>query len=117
VQVLDEVALRRQVGGRQAMAAQLDALAQASTRPEVTLQVLPFVTGVSAGKAGEFVVLAFPDPEDPPVAYVEGLMGDVYLESEEELGVYALAWTRIVDAALSPDESASMIREIAKEYR
>lgn len=115
--VLDEVALRRQVGGPQTMAAQLDALAQASTRPTMTLQVLPFARGVSAGMEGEFVILAFPDPEDPPVAYVEGLMGDVYLESEEELDVYGLAWAHVADAALSPEESASLICSIAKEYR
>lgn len=115
--VLDEVALRRQVVGPLAMSAQLDALAQAAARPGVTLQVQPFARGATAGMEGEFVILAFPDPEDPPVAYVEGLMGDVYLESEAELDVYGLAWTHIVDAALSPDESASMIRTIAKEYR
>ena len=115
--VLDEVALRRQVGSPQAMAAQLETLAEASARPGMTFQVLPFALGASAGMEGEFVILIFPDPEDPPVAYAEGLMGDVYLESEEELDVYNLAWIHVVNAALSPSESASMIHTIAKEYR
>src|SRR5215467_12342957 len=75
--VLDEAALRRQVGGPQVTAAQLEVLAEASTRPSVTLQVLPLALGASAGMEGEFVILIFPDPEDPPVAYAEGLMGDV----------------------------------------
>jgi transcriptional regulator with XRE-family HTH domain len=113
--VLDEVALRRQVGGPQVTSAQLEALAEASARPGGTVQVLPFANGANAGMEGEFVILAFPDPEDPPIAYVEGLMGDVYLESEADLAVYSLAWTHVVNAALSPGESTSMIRKIAKE--
>jgi transcriptional regulator with XRE-family HTH domain len=113
--VLDEVALRRQVGGPRVMAAQLDALAEAGTRPRLTLQVLPFTAGANAGMDGEFVILTFPDPEDPPVAYAEGLMGDVYLESGEELDVYNLAWTHLVDSALTPEESAAVIRKIVKE--
>lgn len=113
--VLDEVALRRQVGGTEAMSAQLAAIADAGTRPRLTLQVLPLTTGANAGMEGEFVILTFPDPNDPPVAYAEGLMGDVYLESEEELDVYNLAWSHLVEGALTPDESASLIREMAKE--
>ncbi len=115
--VLDEVALRRQVGGPDTMSAQTAALAEASERPRLTLQVLPFTVGANAGMDGEFVILTFPDPEDPPVAYAEGLMGDVYLESDEEIDVYNLAWSYLVDGALSPDESESLIRKIVKETR
>lgn len=115
--VLDEVALRRQVGGTKAMSAQLAALAGSTAPPCLTLQVLPFTIGAHAGMEGEFVILTFPDPEDPPVAYAEGLMGDVYLESEEEIDVYNLAWSQLVETALSPGESASMMRKIAKETR
>ena len=63
---------------------------------------------------GEFTILAFPDPEDPPVAYAEGLMGDIYVESGDELGRYSLAWARLVTEALDPGESTAMITEIAK---
>src|SRR6266516_3311919 len=115
--VLDEVALRRQVGGLDAMPAQLAALADAGARPRLTLQVLPFAVGANAGMEGEFVILTFPDPEDPPIAYAEGLMGDVYLESEEELDVYNLAWSHLVHHAVGPGESASLIGRIAKETR
>lgn len=113
--VLDEALLRRQVGGPAVMAAQLTALAEASTKPRLTLQVLPLAEGANAGMEGEFVILTFPESEDPPVAYAEGLMGDVYLESEEELDRYNLAWSRLVDSALGPDESTAMIGKIAKE--
>jgi transcriptional regulator with XRE-family HTH domain len=111
--VLDEAALHRAVGGREVMTGQLGALAKASTQPNVTLQVLPFAAGASAALEGDFVILAFPDPEDPPVAYAEGLFGDLYLESKEELDRYTLAWTQLLGKALSPAESTAMISKLA----
>jgi len=113
--ILDEAAIRRQVGGPEITRRQLQALAAASALPHVTLQVLPFSSGAHAGLDGRFTILAFPDPEDPPVAYVEGLMGDVYLESETELDVYNLAWAHLVSQAMAPAESAAMISDLAKE--
>lgn len=66
---------------------------------------------------GHFVILAFPDPADPPVAYVEGLMGDVYVEAGEEVDRFTLAWAHLVTQALDPAESAEMIRDLAKEHQ
>lgn len=115
--VLDEAVLHRQVGGAEAISRQLAAITEASARPDITIQVLPFSAGAAAGQDGEFVILSFPDPEDPPVAYVEGLMGDIYLESEAELDRFGLAWTTLVSQALGPEESAAMISMLAKEPR
>jgi transcriptional regulator with XRE-family HTH domain len=115
--ILDEAVLHRQVGGPTGMRQQLIALEDVATRPDITVQVLPFTAGASAGMDGRFTILTFPDPEDPPVAYVEGLMGDVYLESERELDVYNLAWSHLVGQALDPRESAAMIGQLAKEHR
>jgi transcriptional regulator with XRE-family HTH domain len=111
--ILDEAVLRRQVGGCAATAAQLDALAGLTGRPHVTVQVLPFTSGENAGMDGKFTLLGF--PEDPPVAYVEGLMGDIYLEAADETDRFHAAWTRLVSQALPPGDSVSMIRELAKE--
>lgn len=113
--VLDEAALHRRVGGEDVMMQQLAGLAKASAQPGITIQVLPFAAGASAAVEGDFVILAFPDPEDPPVAYAEGLFGDLYLESKEELDRYSLAWTHLLDKALSPAESAAMISELLQE--
>ena len=97
------------------MLQQLAGLAKASTQPGITIQVLPFAAGASAALEGDFVILAFPDPQDTPVAYAEGLFGDLYLESQEELDRYALAWTRLLDKAVSTAESAAMISELLQE--
>jgi len=112
--ILDEAVLHRRVGGPEVMAGQLAALAEAVTRPQVTLQVLPFTVGANAGMDGHFVILAFEAAEDPPVAYVEGLMGDVYIEAAEEVERFSLAWTCLVSQALDPAQSAAMIRALAR---
>jgi transcriptional regulator with XRE-family HTH domain len=115
--VLDEAALHRNIGGADVMREQRAALAKASTQLGTTLQVLPFAAGANAGLEGDFVILAFPDPEDTPVAYAEGLFGDLYLESKEELDRYTFAWTHLLDKALGPAESTAMITELLKENR
>jgi transcriptional regulator with XRE-family HTH domain len=115
--VLDEGALRRAIGGSVVMAEQLASLAKASTRTGVTVQVVPFAAGTHAALEGDYVILAFPEPEDSPVVFAEGLFGDLYLESQEEMDRYTLAWTRLLGKALSPAESAVMIGELAKENR
>jgi transcriptional regulator with XRE-family HTH domain len=113
--VLDEAVLHRQVGGPALLSAQLAALTEAATRPNVILRVLPFVAGANAGMDGKFTLLAFPEPSDPPIAYVEGLMGDVYVEASDEVDQFSLAWTHLVTQALDPAESAVMISTLAKE--
>ena len=112
--ILDEAVLHRQVGGPDVLAAQLAKLTEATTQPQVIIQVLPFTTGANAGMDGHFVILAFEAAEDPPVAYVEGLMGDVYLEAAEEVDRFSLAWNCLVTQALDPAESAAMIRALAQ---
>jgi Domain of unknown function (DUF5753)/Helix-turn-helix domain len=113
--VLDEAALHRRVGGAEVMLQQLADLGKVSEQPGITVQVVPFAAGASAVLEGDFVILAFPDPEDPPVAYAEGLFGDLYLESKEELDRYSLAWTHLLDKALSPADSAVLISELLQE--
>lgn len=113
--VLGETALHCQVGNSDIARQQLAALVAAGDCPNVTIQVLPFAAGANAGMDGKFTILTFPDPQDPPVAYVEGLMGDVYMESEQELALYNHAWERLVRQALSAEESAAMIARLAKE--
>ncbi|QFG22876.1 DUF5753 domain-containing protein [Actinomadura sp. WMMB 499] len=110
--VLDESAIRRRIGGRDVMRGQLASLIEAGALPNVTLQVLPFAFGAHAGVEGEFVILTFHEPEDSPVVYAEGLMGDLYLESEPELDTYQLAWTYMLEGALDPRESVAMLREL-----
>ncbi|HEY8481468.1 MAG TPA: helix-turn-helix transcriptional regulator [Spirillospora sp.] len=113
--VFDEAVLHRPIGGPKVMREQLEALVTAAeTRPTVSIQVLPFTAAEHAGLDGRFTILSYPDPADPDIAYVEGTMGDVYLESAEAIAKHRDRFQRIEEAALSPEESAHLILEAAR---
>ena len=69
--VMDEAVLRRSVGGRAVMRAQLERLAEVASLPQVTIQVVPFGGGGHAAAGGSFTILRFAEPELPDVVYIE----------------------------------------------
>ena len=71
--ILDESVVRRTIGGPDVMRGQLARLVEASRKPNVTLQVLPFASGSHAGLRGSFSILEFPERADSDVAYVESV--------------------------------------------
>jgi hypothetical protein len=79
------------------------------------LQVLPFDAGAHASLEGGFVLIKFPEETDPDVVYVEGIMGDVYLESEAEVKRYQSAFERVQAVSLSPKESSAFLSALARE--
>jgi transcriptional regulator with XRE-family HTH domain len=113
--ILDESALRRMTGGPDVMRHQLAVLAEAAHRPGTTIQVRLFSADAAAGIDGDFVILGFPDPEDPPVVYVEGLFGSLYLESKEEIDRFTLTWDHMTSQALDPDASAVMLAGLVED--
>ena len=113
--ILDESVVRRTIGGPEVMRGQLARLVEASRKPNVTLQVLPFASGSHAGLRGSFSILEFPERADPDVAYVESVAGIIYLEKEREVKHCAEAFDRLRAAALSPGQSTDLIVEAAKE--
>jgi transcriptional regulator with XRE-family HTH domain len=113
--ILDEAVIRRTIGGPEVMRDQLARLVEASRKPNVTLQVLPFSTGSHAGLRGPFSILEFPERADPDVAYVESVAGIIYLEKEREVRTAAEAFDRLRAAALSPGQSTELIIEAAKD--
>jgi transcriptional regulator with XRE-family HTH domain len=111
--VINEAALRRPVGGAAVMRAQFERIAAAAALPTVTVQVLPFAAGVHGANDGPFRVLEFPEPEAGRVVCIDYLVGSACLESLRDVGRYRLLFTRLCDLALPPDESASLIADLA----
>ena len=68
--IVDEAALRRPFGGNAVMREQLEHLVEASTWPNVVLQVLPFDAGGHPAVTGGFAVLGFPEASDADVTYL-----------------------------------------------
>jgi transcriptional regulator with XRE-family HTH domain len=114
--VMDEAVLRRQVGGRQIMHAQLQRLIEASELPAVNLLVMPDELGAHAGLDGPFAILQF-ETGTRPVIYVEGQAGNLYLEKDDDLRRGQQTMNHILAAAPGPERSLALIRQAAKEMK
>ncbi|MFI2281481.1 helix-turn-helix domain-containing protein [Nocardia beijingensis] len=119
--VLHESVLHTIVGDPATMAALLRHLADMSTRPNVSIRILPYTAGIPIGvPIGPFVILDFaPDVEgvtEPTVVYVENFTGDLYLEREEDVNSYRKASATIQRAALDAVTSRNMLRRVAREF-
>lgn len=120
--VLNEAVLRRPVGGPEVMAGQLRRLIEISELTNVSLRVVQFSTGGHIGlDTGPFVLLRFPLNEDgsetePPVVYVEGFTGALYLDKPKEIERFGEAFANLVDSARGEQASRSFILQAAKEF-
>jgi transcriptional regulator with XRE-family HTH domain len=112
--IVDEAALRRQVGGADVMRGQLAAIGTAAGEPHITVQVIPFSAGAHAGMAGSFILLGFPNPADPEIVYNESMAGDLFLDAEADIRRYSLLFDNLRAVALSPDDSTSLIAGLAQ---
>ncbi len=113
--VLDESVLSRPVGGDKVMRDQLRLLAEAASWQNVTISVLPFESGSHAGMDGTFAILEFAEQDDSNVVYAENATGGLFLEKNDELQKYARIFENVQGAALSPEESAELIAQLAEE--
>ena len=113
--VLDEAVLRRPIGPPAVMQAQLEALIEATQRPNVRLQVVPFRAGGHSAAGGAFSILRFPDQELPDIVYVEQLSSALYLDKREDVELYLDAMERLCVEADPPDRTADALRRILKE--
>jgi transcriptional regulator with XRE-family HTH domain len=114
--IMDEAAIRRNIGGSAVMRNQLEHLIQASRWTNVTLQILAFEAGAHAGLIGPFSILEFPDRTDSEVAYTESVGGMIYLEKDREVRACAEAFDRMRAAALSPAASVELIQRVSRDF-
>ncbi|MCP2336203.1 helix-turn-helix domain-containing protein [Actinomadura rupiterrae] len=112
--ILDESVLRRGLE-TEVMREQLLALGSAARRPNVTIQVLPYSTGMHPGLTSSFVVFDYEEQEDLSVGYVESVGGEIYLESAPDVRDIKLRFDTIRRAALPPEESVEFIAAVMKE--
>lgn len=113
--LLDEAALRKHVGGAEVMSQQLRHLIEMAKRPNITLQVVPDSAGAHAAMHGTFVILDFPGELDQPVVYLETATDNLFLERPEEIQEYTLIYSRIVAAALTPEETVPYVAALADQ--
>ncbi|HUZ24054.1 MAG TPA: helix-turn-helix transcriptional regulator [Streptosporangiaceae bacterium] len=112
--VIDESALRRPVGGRDVMRAQLRHLVAVTEYPRVTLQVMPFSRGGHPAAGGSFTILRFAEPDLPDIVYIEQLTSALYLDRRDEVDNYMEVMNRLSAEAETPADSASLLQKIIK---
>jgi transcriptional regulator with XRE-family HTH domain len=111
--VIDEAVLHRDVGGRAVMRRQMRRLLDASRRPGIELQVLPFSAGVHGALAGSFLIVEFGDGR-PAVVHSEGLTGGVFRTREPEVAIYRKAFADLRDRSLSREASRELIARVGE---
>ncbi|MFD6879719.1 MULTISPECIES: Scr1 family TA system antitoxin-like transcriptional regulator [unclassified Streptomyces] len=119
--VLDEVALRRAVGGPVVMVEQINHLLALSEQPTMDLRILPAATGATpAGPGGHFVVVGRDDPR--PLAaialvYLELHRGGLYLDGASDLTHYRTVFQELKDQAFTPAETRQALITARQEYQ
>jgi uncharacterized protein DUF5753 len=109
--ILDEGALGRPVGGSAVMRAQLERIIEVASLPKVTFQLIPLDLGAHAAMDSTFVILEFNEPMVNDVVYVEGLVGNIYVESAAELKRYQQVFSRLRSIASSPEDSIALVMQ------
>jgi transcriptional regulator with XRE-family HTH domain len=120
--VLSEAALRRMIGGAEAMAGQLAHLLEMTRLANVEIRVMPLDREHAGLTTGQFVLLNFPPHEsslltEPLSVYVDGYLGFFLTNHAEEVELYQTAWTNLWDTALSARQSTDFIKQRLKELQ
>ncbi|WP_329187391.1 helix-turn-helix transcriptional regulator [Actinacidiphila glaucinigra] len=111
--VLEEWVLRRPTGGRAVMSAQLSHLVEVGRRRNVQIQVMPARYESHAGLDGPFTFLE--NPERHLLAYAEGQVGGLLTDDRKRVSLLHQRYGMIRAQALTPEDSAKVIEQIAGE--
>lgn len=114
--IMDEAELHRVVGGPAVMRAQLQHLVEAASLPNVRIRVVPFSAGAHAALDSTFIILGFSAPV-PGLIYVDGLVGQIYLEREQDVRRYRRVFDQLCTLSLGPADSIELISAALGMYR
>lgn len=116
--VLDESAIRRQVGGPAVMRDQLTRLLEMVKRPNITLRIVPLNRGEHVVPINAvFAIFEFADPAVADVLYLGGPDREELREVPEDVDRYREAFAKLDNVALPPQESAELIERAQQELR
>lgn len=111
--VMDEVALRRPVGGRAVLRAQLAKLLEVSEFRNVEIQVMPIDREDNAGLTGGFRIFKLRD--GAALGYTEVLHVTRLFSQAREVQFLEMQYGTIRAQALTPRESTTFIEKVLRE--
>lgn len=112
--VIAEAVPRQCIGGPRVMAAQLDRLIKAAESPGIVIQVLPFSAQANAGVAG--LLYLYERTGQPAVAYCDTFGGARVINDATEVSDLTIVMGMLRASALSPWDSAALLRQIRRDY-
>jgi hypothetical protein len=116
--VLDESAVRRQVGSADIMSGQVSHLIDLAEHPHLSIRILRFTGGLTYGMQTPFVLMRFPDPADSPVLYFEAPRGSTAVTDDEtEINRYARSFEQLQRMSLSERDTVEFLRNLGKEHK
>ncbi|SEE12409.1 Helix-turn-helix domain-containing protein [Streptomyces sp. 3213] len=111
--ILSEAVVRMGMRDRRAWRQQLEFLAEAAERPNITIHVLPFGTGVHGLTSTDTMFLRLLDGR--VVAYAENDVRGELIEETERVEQLQRAYDAVRDQALSPAESRMFVLRMLEE--
>lgn len=113
--ILDEVAVRRRTAPSEVFAEQLRRLADAGS-DRITVRVLAVDAEIEhySVPKGAFSLYTYPDRDDPSVVAVDTVTSDLLRTEAHEVEPYERLYGRLRSAALSVEESATLLLEAAE---
>jgi transcriptional regulator with XRE-family HTH domain len=109
--IMSEGALRREIGGRDVLRAQLKHLVEIAEWPNIDIQVLPFEAGAHPALTTGFTVLRFEEAD--PLVFGSGITLSPEVEDPAERQRMLETFDFLRSAAESPERSRRIIKEAA----
>ncbi len=94
---------------------QIDRVIEACRLPNVTVRVIPFSAGAHPALDSTFIILE-QRPPVPSAVYVEGLVGQIYLERPQDVQRYTQVFSRLSSLALDSAKSRDLMLRISAKY-
>jgi transcriptional regulator with XRE-family HTH domain len=113
--IIGEAAIRQQIGGPAVLRDQLRHLTRMVREHDVIVQVVPFTADAHAALGDSFVIIQWPDENDPEAVYVDGVTSWTVHERDGVIRSYLHAFGSVQSQALTPRKSLSLINNVIKE--
>jgi transcriptional regulator with XRE-family HTH domain len=108
--ILDESVLKREIGGLEVMADQLDVLADLARRPDIHVRIVPLEEGAILGSGGHFTVLDLAEDDfDDAVLYRESFTKDFIDHDPKEVAFHREMFETFWEQSLSEEKTIRAI--------
>ncbi|WP_424213363.1 helix-turn-helix domain-containing protein [Streptomyces sp. BI20] len=112
--IIWEAAVRSRFASEEVVREQAEHIVRMAELPNVDVQILPFSTGALPGMDGPFNVLSFAEGDAIDVVYAENRLGASWGETATQGALYKKSFETLAQYSLSPQESISLLGDLAK---